>query len=198
MQRRTAGDAAAAAVASFVADDAVAADNAMRFAVRQLLAAYPAGVDGRWRSVASRFNARFGSEYMPKFFKVGRCRLTVSNPVLKAPLGSALEPKIAQTAINVCFQSQLAPPHQGPGTEARGGVDVPGSGTRRASWRRCQRRPRRCRVLSTRRSRVDDVGVLPKAGHHENGTRCRGGAVQVVSIKPELKASLVSALETTL
>jgi hypothetical protein len=44
-------------------------DDAMRLEVRLLLADYPAGAYGRWNNVASRFNARFGSEYVPNFFK---------------------------------------------------------------------------------------------------------------------------------
>ena len=41
---------------------------------------------------------------------VGRCRLTVSKPVLKAPMVSALETRMA---FNVCFQFQLSPLHLG-------------------------------------------------------------------------------------
>jgi len=58
-----------AAVDALVAGDADAATNVLRFTVRELLAAYPAGADGRWKSVASGFNARFGTELLPSFFK---------------------------------------------------------------------------------------------------------------------------------
>jgi hypothetical protein len=43
---------------------------------------------------------------------VGRCRLTVSNPGLKARLVSDLETKMRQTAFKLCFQFQLAPLHR--------------------------------------------------------------------------------------
>ena len=47
--------------------------------------------------------------------KVGRCRLKVSDHVLKAPTRtvSALETGISYTAFNAFFQFQLAPPQQG-------------------------------------------------------------------------------------
>jgi hypothetical protein len=45
--------------------------------------------------------------------EVGRCTLTLSKSVLKAPMVSALESKISQTAFNCCFQFQLAPLHRG-------------------------------------------------------------------------------------
>jgi len=45
--------------------------------------------------------------------EVGRCRLTVSKSMMKAPLVSALETVISQTALNVCFQFQLAPLQRG-------------------------------------------------------------------------------------
>jgi len=44
---------------------------------------------------------------------VGRCRLIVSKPVLKARLVSALETKIFYTAFKCCFQFQRAPLHRG-------------------------------------------------------------------------------------
>jgi hypothetical protein len=44
---------------------------------------------------------------------VGRCRLTVSKPELKARLVSALETKMRRTAFKRCFQIQLAPLHHG-------------------------------------------------------------------------------------
>ena len=37
------------------------------------------------------------------------CRLTVSTPVLKAPMVSPLESGIVQNALNICFQFELAP-----------------------------------------------------------------------------------------
>ena len=52
---------------------------------------------------------------------VRRCRLTVSEPVLKAPVVSALGTIMSQTAFKLCFQNQLAPPHLG---AQRVGVDV--------------------------------------------------------------------------
>jgi len=46
--------------------------------------------------------------------KVGRCRLTLSNPVLKAPISKHLRLReICWTAFKFCFQIQLAPLHQG-------------------------------------------------------------------------------------
>ena len=36
--------------------------------------------------------------------KVGRCRLTVSEPVLKAPMGSALETRVSCTAFKLWLQ----------------------------------------------------------------------------------------------
>jgi len=42
--------------------------------------------------------------HMGLYMKVGRCRLTVSKPVMKAPTVSTLESTIGQTAFNVCFQ----------------------------------------------------------------------------------------------
>jgi len=43
-----------------------------------------------------------------KDFKVGRCRLISSNPVmLKAPTVSALETRITHTAFNICFHFDL-------------------------------------------------------------------------------------------
>ena len=42
------------------------------------------------------------------FGLVGRCRLPVSKPMLKAPTVSALETIISETAFNVCLQFQLA------------------------------------------------------------------------------------------
>jgi hypothetical protein len=44
---------------------------------------------------------------------VGRCRLTVSKPELKAPTVTALEIVIPEIAFNVCFQFRLAPLHHG-------------------------------------------------------------------------------------
>jgi len=38
-----------------------------------------------------------------------QCRLTVSKPVLKAPMESVLEPRMYRIAVKVCFQIQLAP-----------------------------------------------------------------------------------------
>ena len=55
---------------------------------------------------------------------VGRCRLTVSKPVLKAPVVSALETMIRYIAFKVCFQFQLTPLHPG----GRGVGDVGGGG----------------------------------------------------------------------
>jgi len=43
--------------------------------------------------------------------EVGRCRLTVSNPVSKAHIISAPESRISCTAFNVRFPFQRAPPH---------------------------------------------------------------------------------------
>jgi hypothetical protein len=43
--------------------------------------------------------------------KVGRCRFTVSEPVLKAPMVSALDTIISQTAFILCIQFPLAPLH---------------------------------------------------------------------------------------
>ena len=54
--------------------------------------------------------------------KVGRCRLTVANPVLTALTVSALVTGIPKTAFNVCFQFQLVPPQQGVLGAAAGGV----------------------------------------------------------------------------
>ena len=45
--------------------------------------------------------------------KVGRCRLTVSNPVLKAPTVSALEIQRDGLLSTVCFQIKLVPLQQG-------------------------------------------------------------------------------------
>jgi len=45
------------------------------------------------------------------FAMAGRCRLTVSEPVLKAPMVSALETKIRCSAFKFCFQFQLVPLH---------------------------------------------------------------------------------------
>jgi len=53
--------------------------------------------------------------------KVGRCRLAVSKPVLKAPTVPVLQTRISVTAFNVCFQNSLAPLYQG-----RGGGGVRG------------------------------------------------------------------------
>jgi len=44
---------------------------------------------------------------------VGQCRLTVSKPVLKAPMVSALETIISFTAFKLCFQILLAPLRRG-------------------------------------------------------------------------------------
>jgi hypothetical protein len=44
---------------------------------------------------------------------VGRCRLTVLNPVLKAPMVSALETINSSPAFKICLQFQLAPLHSG-------------------------------------------------------------------------------------
>jgi hypothetical protein len=49
---------------------------------------------------------------------VWRCGLTVSKPVLKPPLVSALETKLRCTAFN-CSQFQLAPLHPGLAARAR-------------------------------------------------------------------------------
>ena len=57
--------------------------------------------------------------------KVGRCRLTLSKSVLKAPMVSALERKISQTAFNCCFQIQLAPLNQGRGRAPSLGLPAP-------------------------------------------------------------------------
>ena len=46
---------------------------------------------------------------MAEDFKVRRCRLPVSNPVLKAPMVSALGARIGRAAFKLCFQFQLAP-----------------------------------------------------------------------------------------
>jgi hypothetical protein len=46
---------------------------------------------------------------------VGRCRLPASTPVLKAPMASASETIISETAFIVCFQFQLVPLHPGGG-----------------------------------------------------------------------------------
>ena len=47
--------------------------------------------------------------------EVGRCRLTISKPVLKASMVSALETRTSLTAFNGCFQFKLAPLHLGGG-----------------------------------------------------------------------------------
>ena len=52
-----------------------------------------------------------GMDYIA--LKVGRCRLTVSKPVLKAPMLLTLESGISYTAFNVCYQFQVAPLHVG-------------------------------------------------------------------------------------
>jgi len=62
---------------------------------------------------------------------VGRCSLTASKPVLKAPMISAPETIIAYTAFKLCFQFQLAPLQHG--EEIRlpgwyGGAGGPGIG----------------------------------------------------------------------
>jgi hypothetical protein len=48
-----------------------------------------------------------------EMYKVGRCSLSVSKPVLKAPMVSALDTMICRTAFKLCFQVQLAPLQQG-------------------------------------------------------------------------------------
>jgi hypothetical protein len=53
------------------------------------------------------------SEWGAYRVKVGRCRLPVSKPVLKAPMVSALETGLSLNAFKCCFQSQFAPLHQG-------------------------------------------------------------------------------------
>ena len=50
---------------------------------------------------------------------VGRCRLTVLNPVLKAPTVSALVSGISKTAVDVSVRFHRAPQHHG--GNARGG-----------------------------------------------------------------------------
>jgi hypothetical protein len=55
--------------------------------------------------------------------EVGRCRLTVSKPVLKAPMVSALETRTRYTAFNFCFQIQLASLHRGHADPARVATD---------------------------------------------------------------------------
>ena len=92
--------------------------------------------------------------------EVGRCRLPVSKPMLKAPMMSSLEAKIA---FSSCFQCQLALLQRGVGA-ARAEVhvraaecaqDAAGGPTRSRlhHLRRLRRRRRRCRCRHSRRCR---------------------------------------------
>ena len=60
------------------------------------------------RTVVDMFAHEFPARPLA-YYQVGRCRLTVSTPVLKARLVSALEAKMSRTAFKGCFQFQLAP-----------------------------------------------------------------------------------------
>jgi hypothetical protein len=62
---------------------------------------------------------------------VGRCSLTVSKPVMKAPMVSAIETKIRGTAFKRCFQIQLAPLHTGRRQRRRGRHAAPAPAPRR-------------------------------------------------------------------
>jgi hypothetical protein len=68
------------------------------------------------------------------YYPVRRCRLTVSKPVFKAPMVSALETTRSQTAFNVCFQFQLAPLLPGRRYPGAGGLEV-SKGRDDAAWR---------------------------------------------------------------
>ena len=60
--------------------------------------------DERLAAEAPEFDAILGGHDHHYVAKVGRCRLSVSNPQLKAPMVSALETVISQNAFNPCFQ----------------------------------------------------------------------------------------------
>jgi hypothetical protein len=94
-----------------------------------------AGADGGWDSDAasgSGWGAASGpvglhvecGDVWGELTEVGRCRLTVSKPGLKAPMVSTLETIIGKTAFKCSFQCQLAPLHRGGGAAARRGRAV--------------------------------------------------------------------------
>ena len=68
---------------------------------------------------------------------VRRCWLTVLKPVLKAPMLSALDTIISQTAFNFCFQIQLAPLPRERGAQRPG---APRDGRRRGGGQGAERR----------------------------------------------------------
>jgi len=67
-------------------------------------------LQGLWQGTDNFAGFGEGTEYVRV---VGRCRLTVSIPVLKALMVSALEASIRLTACTSCFQSKLAPLQRG-------------------------------------------------------------------------------------
>jgi hypothetical protein len=97
--------------------------------------------------------------------KVGRCRLTVSKPALKAPVVAALGATISRTAFKLCFQNQVAPVQQG--ARQRRGVGAVGGG------------------LGHLRGTHHVPALRP---HAPGGRRQPGRAVQVDPIKPTLKS----------
>ena len=83
---------------------------------------------------------------------VGRCRLTVSNLVLKAPTLSALEAIIRWNSFKFCLQTQLAPLNLGHRRAAEGGAVEGSTRARAARRRRRHRLLRRLRVSRPRRA----------------------------------------------
>ena len=119
---------------------------------------------------------------------VGRCRLTVSKPVFKAPIVSALETTISETAFKVCFQFQLAPLYLGRLPGQRQSEGHQGDARRR--------RPRAAnhRVLSPshrhdRLRAAADRGEAREGHHQGHRLRGRGAAVQVDSIKSHVESA---------
>jgi len=119
--------------------------------------------------------------------KVGRCRLTVSKPLLKAPLVPALEATIGSNTFKLCFQIQLAPLHQG------GGPPVPrdprsagGRPRARAGGPRALHPDLHGRLPArddrARHSRHDDAAAL----RHLLGHGCGGGAAGRQGLTPVL------------
>jgi len=103
---------------------------------------------------------------------VGRCMLTASSAVLKAPIFSALETITCESAFKLCLQSQLAQLQRGRRDCSRG--TRPGDAGSRAGLR------------AERAGRGAGEAAVPAPARVRR--RAPGRAVQVDPIKPTLRA----------
>ena len=110
------------------------------------------------------------------YYQVGRCRYTLSKPVLKAPVVSALEATMCWTAFKHCFQFQIATLQ--PGLRQRPAREVPGRGLHLSTFRRNVSAS--CEIGGAFRGNLG--GVWDVLGGIKGGIRC-------ISCKKRLRLS---------